>query len=109
KSVSLNEAKSMFLYTIDAAKSLGLNFDYDHMQMTSTYHAHRVAKYARTKGLEKEISTKFFSAYFELGKNLADKNTLIEIANSVGLDQDEVSKAIDSNEFKDVVDSEIKE
>mgnify|MGYP000973831056 CR=1 FL=1 len=109
KEVTPQEAKAMFQNTVNSAKKIGLNFDYDKMQMTSTYHAHRLAKYARTLKLEKELSNKLFSAYFEEGKNIADKDTLIDISKSLGMDEIKVAEVIDSRLYEKEVSLEVNE
>ena len=50
--------------TIERAKSIGLTYNYDDMQMTNTFKAHRLAKWARSFNKESEISKLLFDAYF---------------------------------------------
>ncbi len=109
KNIPLNQVKTMFLQTSQSAKAEGLVFDYDHMQMTSTVKAHRLAKFARTKDKEKEIAEKLFAAYFTLGKNIADDKVLIDIADAIGLEKTEVSAFLQSNTLEEMVEDELKE
>ena len=54
------------------AKTVGLEYNYDDIQMTNTFDAHRLAKWANQFSLEQEITSRFMKAYFTDGMNLAD-------------------------------------
>jgi|SRR5690554_5081751 len=109
KGVSLNQTKEMFMQTTVRAKEVGLNFNYDQMQMTNTLKAHRLAKWARTLGKEAEVSDKLFEAYFTKGLNLHDDQTLLDIVKSLDLDQNIAKGVLTSNQFNDVVKKELNE
>lgn len=109
KGMSLNQVKEIFMQTVQRAKQVGLTYDYDNMQMTNTYKAHRLAKWARSLGKEKEISTKLFEAYFTKGLNVSDDKTLLDIVKSLNLDVKEATKVLESDDYTDLVDSEIDE
>lgn len=72
------------------AASIGLSFNFDKMKPTNTFDAHRLVKYAKTQGREAEISEKLFQAYFTEGKHIGDHKTLADIAESAGLDRNQV-------------------
>lgn len=107
KGVSLNEAKNMFMQTVVRAKEVGLTFDYDNMKMTNTFKAHRLAKWARTLGAESQISQKLFDGYFTKGLNINDNAVLLDIVKSLNLDVEAAKKVLESDSFKDEVESEI--
>lgn len=69
------------------AESVGLSFHFDEMKPTNTFDAHRLAKFAKSKGKEKEITEKLLLGYFTESKNLGDHDTLADIAESCGLDR----------------------
>ena len=59
---------------------------------TRTYNsrlAQEMAKWAETKGRGEEFHLKAFRAYFADGKNIAEKDNLLEMASSVGLNPEE--------------------
>ncbi len=103
------QAKERFKMFTEAAKEVGLVYNYDIMQMTNTFDAHRVAKYANTKGLEAALTTRFMKAYFSEGKNLADFDTLLNLSKEIGLDEAEVKKVLNSDKFADIVNQQISE
>ena len=109
KGVSLNQAKEMFMQTVQRAKQIGLTYDYDNMQMTNTFKAHRLAKWARKFGKESDISTKLFDAYFTKGLNIHDDAILLDIVKSLDLNTDAAKDVLTSNQFEDVVLEEINE
>lgn len=107
--MSANDAKQRLKMFEQNAKSVGLTYNYDIIQMTNTFDAHRVAKYANQFGLEPKLTTRLMKAYFTDGKNVADKNTLIELSVEVGLNEEAVRTVIEENQFADQVKSEMME
>ena len=65
-------------------RSAGIDFQFDSIQLTNTFDAHRLAKYASEQGKEK-ISQDLFKGYFTEGRRLGDHQTLIEMAVDAGL------------------------
>ncbi|QWB96333.1 DsbA family oxidoreductase [Mycoplasmatota bacterium] len=107
--MSVSDAKQRFTMFEQNAKTVGLTYNYDIIQMTNTFDAHRIAKYANQFGLEPKLTTRLMKAYFTDGKNLSDKNTLVELAVEVGLNEAEVKTVLDENKFADQVQAEIME
>lgn len=107
--MSVEQAKERFQMFSENAKTVGLEYHYDIIQMTNTFDAHRVAKYANTKGKEAEVTTRFMKAYFTDGLNLADKDTLLKLATEVGLDEAEVKEVLDTDLFSDLVKEQMAE
>lgn len=107
--MTVEQAKERFNMFINAAKTVGLNYDYENIQMTNTFDAHRLAKWANTLNKEPEITTRFMKAYFEEGKNLADFDTLIDLVKEVDLDENEAKKILQSNQYADLVNDQITE
>lgn len=102
-------ATEKFKMFVEQAKTVGLKYDYENIQLTNTFDAHRVAKFANSKGLESEISERFMSAYFTEGLNIADSETLVKLGVEVGLDKQELKDVIDSNQYTDLVNEQISE
>ncbi|TDB50101.1 DsbA family oxidoreductase [Bacillus sp. CBEL-1] len=71
------------------AKSVGLTFNFDNMKPTNTFDAHRLAKFAKTKGLEEAITEKLLYAYFTDSKNLGDRDVLVSVAEEAGVNRSE--------------------
>ncbi|MDD3107279.1 MAG: DsbA family oxidoreductase [Candidatus Izemoplasmatales bacterium] len=107
--MSINDAKKRFQMFTENAKKVGLVYDYDHIQMTNTFDAHRIAKWANTFGKEQVITDRFMKAYFSEGKNLADFETLLIMVKELGLDFETAKLVLSSNQYEDVVKAQMAE
>ena len=107
--VTAKEAKAKFRLFVRAAKEVGLEYNYDIIQLTNSFDAHRLAKWARSFNKETEVTNRFMKAYFTEGKNLADEQTLIELITEIGLNKDDAKFVLNGTKFKDVVEAEIAE
>lgn len=87
--MSVEEAKQTNEGVGQQAASVGLTYNFDTMKSTNTFDAHRLAKFAKTKGKEAEVTEKLLYAYFTESKHIGHHETLAEIAESVGLDRQE--------------------
>lgn len=86
--MSIEQAKEANVGVGQQAATVGLTFNFEQMKPTNTFDAHRLAKYAKTVGKEKEITEKLLYGYFTESKNLSDHETLADIAESVGISRD---------------------
>ncbi|MCA1010818.1 DsbA family oxidoreductase [Halobacillus halophilus] len=103
---SLEEAKEMTRNMEEQASMVGLDFRFDTMVPTNTMDAHRVAKFAETKGLDQETAEVLFRAVFTDSKDIGDHETLIELAQEAGLDQSEVRQVLESTDYMELVRTE---
>ncbi|WP_458464324.1 DsbA family oxidoreductase [Paenibacillus sp.] len=84
------------------AKDEGLAFQFDSIQLTNTFDAHRIAKYAMNLGKER-ILQDFFKAYFIEGRHLGDHKTLIELAVQAGFNEAEIRHVLDGDDYAEEV------
>lgn len=94
---------------INAAKEVGLNYNYDILQMTNTFDAHRLAKWANTKNLEDKLTSRLMKAYFEEGFNLSDYDVLVKLAKEVGLNELEAKDILNNNKYLEDVNNQLEE
>jgi predicted DsbA family dithiol-disulfide isomerase len=76
---------------------------------TMTYNsrlAQELAKWAETQSGGDAIHDALFRAYFVDGLNIARLETLVEIAQQVGLSRDEAREVLESRRFKNTVDAD---
>ncbi|MGD9909701.1 MAG: DsbA family protein [Candidatus Izemoplasmatales bacterium] len=106
---TVEQAKQRFNMFTENAKTVGLTYNYDIIQMTNTVDAHRIAKWANQFGKEPAVTDRFMKAYFTEGYNLADFDTLVKLVGEVGLDQNEARNVLEKNDFLDKVLSEQQE
>jgi len=109
KGWSLEQAKEMNARVTHMAEAVGLKYDFDKAVVANSFDAHRLIQLAKTKGKGDEAEERLFKAYFTEGSNIADKETLIAIAESIGLDKAEVREMLDSGKFAGNVQEDINE
>ena len=81
----------------------GLNYDYSNSKITSSRNAHRLVKLASSKmddELVDNICEKLSQAFLCEGKTLSDKEVLIEIGTSEGLNKDEIEEMLNSDKYQ---------
>lgn len=74
-----------------------------------TYNSRRaqeLGKWAETKGCGDAFHDAVFRAYFADGRNIANENTLSDIAQTVGLNATEARKVLAVRTFKAAVDND---
>lgn len=101
--MSVEQANERFAMFTKAAKEEGLTYRYDIIQLTKTFDAHRLAKWANKFGLEPALTDRLMKAYFTDGLNLADHDTLIFLAKGVGLDEEVARAVLKSNQYANKV------
>ncbi|EJQ55989.1 DsbA family oxidoreductase [Bacillus hominis] len=94
--ISIEEANRNNIQLGNHAASMGLNFNFEEMKPTNTFDAHRLAKFAKEQGKEKEITENLLFAYFTESQNLSDVETLAMIAENSGLDKQEALNIINN-------------
>lgn len=107
--VSVEEANRMTDNIAEQAKAVNLAYDFDKMTRANTFQAHRLAKLAEEEGLGEEMTERLLSAYFIEGKKIGAFETLIALAEEVGLSTEGVEKMLHSEEFNDAVKKDVEE
>lgn len=102
--MSVEQAKAGNQRIIKMAEGVGLHYDFDAIKPSNTFDAHRLAQFAKTKGLEKAFSEAVLKAYFTEGQWLAGHETLKAIGRSVGL----VDEAMDAVLTSDLYAAEVR-
>ena len=70
------------------AEAAGLNLDFEGIARTpNTLDAHRLIHWAGLEGRQTPLVVALFAAYFTQGRDIGDRDTLIDIAAGVGLDR----------------------
>ena len=100
------QARDRFKMFTENAKTEGLVYNYDIIQMTNTLDAHQLAKWANQFGKEDEITNRLMKAYFTEGMNLADHQVLANLAEEIGLNPEEALSILKNNTYKNQVIAE---
>ncbi|WP_099362953.1 DsbA family oxidoreductase [Fredinandcohnia onubensis] len=109
KGVPLEQAEAMLKQVTEMAKNSGVEINYDKAKLTSTYDAHRVFQYAKEQGKGNEFFNRFYAAHFTEGEVLSDTETVVRLAEDVGLDGVQVRKVMESKEHTAQVTNDISE
>lgn len=99
KGISREQAIQMFSRAKDMAAESGLEFNMDSMIVANSYNSHQLLQFAKSKGLGNDIKEALFEAQFTEGKNIDDRQTLLDIAAGFGLDKTETEEVLDSEKF----------
>lgn len=99
KGISREQADQMFNRAKEMAAETGLEFNMDSLIVANSFRSHQLLQFAKSKGLGDEIKEALFEAHFTEGKNIDDRQSLIEIANRIGLDKKETEEILDSERF----------
>ena len=103
------QIKSMTENVALRAKEVGLLYQFDTMKNANTVAAHRLAKWAKEKGLSAELSERILKGYFLEGAAIGKHEVLLQLAEEVGLNKDEAREILNSNQFADDVEQDIAE
>ena len=109
KGWNLDYAQQMNNHVTEMAEQVGLKYDFDKAVVANSFNAHRFSHLAKTHGLGEAAEEALFKAYFTDGKNIDDKDTLIELGVAIGLNVNEVKQTLDSDAFADAVKHDIAE
>jgi predicted DsbA family dithiol-disulfide isomerase len=81
------------------AEAVGLHYDFEHMHQTNTVKAHELLHYAKAHGKQLELKERLLQAYFLNGEHVGRVPDLADIAASIGLDREDVVRALESNQY----------
>ncbi|WP_286947628.1 DsbA family oxidoreductase [Acetobacterium sp. UBA5834] len=98
--MSLEQAIAANNNIINAAREVDLDFNFDKLQPTNTFDAHRLSHYAKDQGKQQVYTEAVMKSYFTEGLNISDFDVLTAIAGEVGLDQVEVLRILESSAYE---------
>ena len=99
KGITIERAKAMHEGAAMAGKEAGIDFNFDDSKVANSYKAHLLIQLSKTKNLANEMEEALFEAQFLDGKNIDDEETLIQLAKSIGITEDEAKNALQSDEL----------
>ncbi|MEK3787431.1 DsbA family oxidoreductase [Paenibacillus sp. FSL K6-1230] len=104
--VSLEEAQAMNDNMKANARTAGLEYQIDDMVPTNSFDAHRLTHWAAANHKMLELSERLFEAVFMEGKHIGQPDTLAALAAEVGLDRDQASAVLASDQYATEVRSD---
>jgi len=109
KGWTIDYARQLNAQVTQMAAEVGLTYNFDKAIVANSFNAHRFSHLAKKHGLGAEAEEQLFKAYFTDGKNIDDKDTLIELGKGLGIDDDEIKHTLDNNFYADDVKHDIAE
>ncbi|CAM4328427.1 DsbA family oxidoreductase [Paenibacillus phoenicis] len=101
--LSLEQAQESNRNVAQQAQTEGLTYNFDTIIPTNTFDAHRLAHYAGEQGKAKEMTERLFRAYFTDSLHIGDRETLVRLAEEVGLEGTAVREVLEQNTYADAV------
>lgn len=109
KGISLEQSKQMHERVEEMAQNAGLNYNFDIAKVANSFKAHRVLQLAKRNNLGDALKEELLKAYFTEGKNVSDKQVLVELSEKVGMTADDVELALTNDSFANYVNNDIDE
>lgn len=103
------DAKARVEGVVQRARTVGLDYQMDKAVIGSSFDAHRLIQFAKTKGQGAEAEERLFKAYFMEGVHLADHTSLVRLAKEIGLEEKAVRDMLESTRFTDEVRADERE
>ncbi|MES2837407.1 MAG: DsbA family oxidoreductase [Bacteroidota bacterium] len=107
KGISKQQSEAMHKNVISMAQEAGLTYNFDIAVVANSFDAHRVIQLAKKHNLGDEAEERFFKAYFSEGADVSDAATLIKLGKEIGLNEEEVSKVVNSDAYSTEVKNDI--
>jgi predicted DsbA family dithiol-disulfide isomerase len=90
-----------------AGRSEDIAFNFDAIARTpNTLDSHRLIRWAGGAGLQNEVVERLFTAYFEDGRDIGNRDVLVEIASDAGMDSALVADLMDQGEDRELIERE---
>jgi predicted DsbA family dithiol-disulfide isomerase len=87
----------------------GLQYNFDKAIVANSFDAHRFSHLAKEQGKGDAAEESLFKAYFTEGKNISDRETLVQLGTAIGLDAQAVKQTLEGNAFAQHVKEDIAE
>ncbi|TCN51192.1 putative DsbA family dithiol-disulfide isomerase [Rhodococcus sp. SMB37] len=107
KGMPAEQVRQMFSQVSATAAQVGLDIDFDTVIAANTFDAHRLLHLAGDK--RDELLEALFRAHFVGGEIVDDREALVRIAASIGLDADQIRADLDSDAAADAVRADLLE
>lgn len=107
KGIPLEQVHAMNKQVAEQAETVGLTYHFDTMKYSNTFDAHRLAKSAAEEGKEKELTERFFQAYFTESELLSDHAALVRLAEEIGMKAGVAEEVLGSCKFRNKVNEDI--
>lgn len=101
--MTLEQAQAAERQLTEVAAADGLEFRFDLARSGRTFDGHRIIHLAAEHELQDPMKERLLRAYFTEGELIGDHETLVRLANEVGLPEDEVRATLAGDRFAEEV------
>lgn len=101
--MTLEQAQAAERQLTEVAAGDGLEFRFDLARSGRTFDGHRIIHLAAEHELQDPMKERLLRAYFTEGELIGDHETLVRLANEVGLPEDEVRATLAGDRFAEEV------
>ena len=109
KGMPIAQIEQMQMRIKDMGKQVGIGFNIENAIVANTFPAHKLLHFAAKSNKANDAEELLFHAYFIDGKNVADHEVLVNIAEELGLDTDQAQYVLNSDSFDYEVKQDILE
>lgn len=109
KGMPVNQVEGMLANVTEMASRAGLDYNLDRSVIVNSQKAHQLIQFAKSKKLGNEAEERLFSAFFTEGKNIADTETLVQLGNDFGLEENEIKANLEDEKYKYEIAQDIQE
>lgn len=87
---------------VSVGKQEGIHFDFDRMERTpNTFDAHRLIWLSNKQGIQDAVVEALFQAYFTQGRDISNRETLIDVVAEAGINRTQAEATLSSDEGVD--------
>ena len=109
KGMPVERSKELHDSLVETARKVGLTYNFEKAVVANSFDAHKLIQLAKTKGLGDAAEESLFKAYFSNGQDMSDHSTLIRLGKEIGLNEEEITAALVSEEFEAKVNFDVSE
>jgi len=109
KGMSVLQAQQLTGKVVEMAANVDIALDFQKNVPANSFNAHRLIHLAKSHGKQDEAEEALFYAHFIAGKNIADQEVLLAIANDLSLDVTKAEQVLNGDDFSEAVKHDIDE
>ena len=109
KRMDPRQVRGMLDHVTSTAASEGLEYDFNGLVVANSFAAHELLHLAKEHGVADTVKEALLSAHFEKGQDIGDRQVLVAIGASAGLDATEVNVALESRRYREAVNDDIRQ
>lgn len=107
KGITHDQITEMNAGVVQTGKKVGIDFHFDRVYASNTFHAHRLLHFAKQNNKQHEAEEVLFHSFFTAGKNIDDISVLVDLCEQIGIDTEALRQVLENGSFADAVKEDI--